>query len=67
MSEKNALPITDAGRKYLEIYAEPVVANTYLKLALLVLSVVALALLALFYRTQSAALRLEQNYGCCMP
>ena len=50
MSEKNALPITDAGQKYLELYAEPVVTNTYLKLAPLVLSVVALALLALFYR-----------------
>ena len=56
---KNNFPITDAGQKYLELYAEPVVANTYLKLALLVLSVVALALLALFYRTETAALRLK--------
>lgn len=59
MAEKNALPITDAGQKYLELYAEPVVVNTYLKLALLVLAVVALALLALFYRAQTAALRLK--------
>ncbi|MHB2009056.1 MAG: VirB8/TrbF family protein [Acidobacteriaceae bacterium] len=51
--------MTDAGQKYLELYAEPVVTNTYLKLALLVLSVVALALLALFYRTETAALRLK--------
>ncbi|MHB8304379.1 MAG: hypothetical protein ACYDC6_16460, partial [Acidobacteriaceae bacterium] len=56
---KNNLPITEAGQKYLELYAEPVVTNTYLKLALLVLSVVAFALLALFYRAQSAALRLK--------
>ena len=47
---KNNYPITEAGQKYLELYAEPVVTNTYLKLAPLVLSVVALALLALFYR-----------------
>ncbi len=56
---KNNYPITDAGQKYLELYAEPVVTNTYLKVALLVLSVVALALIALFYRTQTAALRLK--------
>ncbi len=56
---KNNYPITDAGQKYLELYAEPVVTNTYLKVALLVLSVVALALLALFYRTETAALRLK--------
>ena len=56
---KNDFSITDAGQKYLELYAEPVVINTYLKIAILVLAVVALALLALFYRTQSAALRLK--------
>jgi type IV secretion system protein VirB5 len=39
---KNNFPITDSGQKYLELYVEPVVTNTYLKLALLVLSVVAL-------------------------
>ncbi len=50
---------TDAGHKFLELYAEPVVANTYLKVALLVLSVVALALLALLYRAQTAALRMK--------
>ena len=56
---KNNYPITEAGQKYLELYAEPVVTNTYLKVALLVLSVVALAMLALFYRTETAALRLK--------
>jgi len=50
---------TEAGHKFLEMYAEPVVTNTYLKIALLVLSVVALALLALLYRAQTAALRLK--------
>ena len=38
---RNELPITDAGHKFLELYAEPVVTNTYLKVAILVLSVVA--------------------------
>ncbi|MGH9616915.1 MAG: VirB8/TrbF family protein [Acidobacteriaceae bacterium] len=56
---KNQFPISDAGQKYLELYAEPVVTNTYLKVALLVLSLVALTLLALFYRTETAALRLK--------
>src|SRR5665213_899280 len=55
----NELPITDAGHKFLELYAEPVVTNTYLKVALLVLSVVTLASLALFYRAETAALRLK--------
>ncbi len=59
MTEKNTFPITDAGNKFLELYAEPVVTNTYLKVALLVLSIVALALLALLYRAQAAALRLK--------
>lgn len=50
---------TEAGYRFLELYAEPVVTNTYLKVAILVLSVVALALLALLYRAQTAALRLK--------
>ncbi len=56
---QNDLPITDAGHKFLELYAEPVVTNTYLKVAVLVLSVVALGSLALLYRAQTAALRLK--------
>ena len=59
MTNKDSFPITGAGQKFLELYAEPVVTNTYLKFAILVLSVVALALLALFYRAQTAALRLK--------
>ena len=59
MPRKETLPVTDAGQKFLELYAEPVVTNTYLKVAILVLSVVALALLALLYRAQVAASRLK--------
>ena len=55
----NEFPITDAGHKFLELYAEPVVTNTYLKVAILVLSLVSGALLLLLYRAQTAALRLK--------
>jgi type IV secretory pathway component VirB8 len=51
--------MTDAGQKFLELYAEPVVTNTYLKVALLVLSAVTLGCLALLYRADTAALRLK--------
>ncbi|HZU42154.1 MAG TPA: VirB8/TrbF family protein [Terriglobales bacterium] len=50
---------SEAGHKFIELYAEPVVTNTYLKIALLVLSVVALALLAFLYRAETAASRLK--------
>jgi len=56
---KTSFTTTEAGHRFLELYAEPVVTNTYLKIALLVLSVVALALLALLYRAQVAASRLK--------
>lgn len=56
---KTEFSATDAGHRFLELYAEPIVTNTYLKVALLVLSLVALALLALLYRAQTAALRLK--------
>jgi len=56
---KTSFSTTEAGHRFLELYAEPVVANTYLKVALLVLSVVTLASLALLYRAQTAALRLK--------
>ncbi|MGD0939550.1 MAG: VirB8/TrbF family protein [Terracidiphilus sp.] len=59
MRNKETLPVTDAGQKFLELYAEPVVTNTYLKVTILVLSVVVLALLALLYRAQAAASRLK--------
>ncbi len=50
---------TDAGHRFLELYAEPVVTNSYLKVALLVLSVVMLGCLALLYRAETAASRLK--------
>jgi type IV secretory pathway TrbF-like protein len=56
---KTSFSTTEAGHSFLELYAEPVVTNTYLKVALLVLSIVALALLALLYRAETAALRLK--------
>jgi type IV secretion system protein VirB5 len=52
-------PRTESGRRFLELYAEPVVTNSYLKVALLVVSIVALALLALLYRAQTAASQLK--------
>lgn len=59
MTKHDELPITAAGNKFLELYAEPVVTNTYLKIALLTLSLVSIALLFLFFRAQTAALRLK--------
>jgi type IV secretory pathway TrbF-like protein len=59
MTKQTTFATTDAGHKFLELYAEPVVTNTYLKVAILVLSVVVLALLALLYRAQTAASRLK--------
>ena len=56
---KTSFSTTEAGHRFLELYAEPVVTNTYLKVALLVLSIVALALLALLYRAETAASRLK--------
>jgi type IV secretion system protein VirB5 len=56
---KTSFETTDAGHRFLELYAEPVVTNTYLKVALLVLSVVTMASLVLFYKAQTTALRLK--------
>lgn len=56
---RKELPITDAGYRFLELYAEPVVTNTYLKVAILVLSVVSGTLLLLLYWAQTASLRLK--------
>jgi hypothetical protein len=55
----NKSSITDAGQKFLELYAEPTVTNTYLKVAILVLALVSISLLILLYRAQTAALRLK--------
>ena len=46
--------ITRAAERYLEQYAEPLVMNTYLKVTILVLAVIALALAALVFKSQKA-------------
>ncbi len=56
---KTSFSTTEAGHKFIELYAEPVVTNSYLKIALLVLSIVTLGCLALLYRAQTAASRLK--------
>ena len=45
---------TRAAEKYLEQYGEPLVMNTYLKIAVLVLCAICLVLTALVYRAQNA-------------
>lgn len=57
--EKTSFTTTEAGHRFIELYAEPVVTNTYLKIALLVLSIVALSLLAFLWRAETAASRLK--------
>jgi type IV secretion system protein VirB5 len=56
---QNAFPITESGQKFLELYAEPVVTNTYLNVAILVLAAVSAVSLYLLYRAQTAALQLK--------
>ena len=45
-------PLEDAKRQYVELFGSALVMNTYLKIALLAVSLVALGLLGLNYRTQ---------------
>jgi type IV secretory pathway component VirB8 len=56
---KTEFSTTEAGHKFLELYAEPVVTNTYLKVSLLVIAMVCGVLLFLMYRAQTASLRLK--------
>ena len=46
--------ITRAAERYLEQYGEPLVMNTYLKITILMLAVIALALAALVFQSQKA-------------
>jgi type IV secretory pathway TrbF-like protein len=46
--------LTQAAERYLEQYGEPLVMNTYLKIAVLVLCAVCLVLTALIFRSQNA-------------
>jgi hypothetical protein len=50
---------TATQERFLELYAEPVVTNTYLKVAILVLAFVTSGLLVLLYRAQTRALNLK--------
>jgi type IV secretory pathway TrbF-like protein len=59
MMTKTEFTTTEAGHRFLELYAEPVVTNTYLKVALLAITLVCGVLLFLMYRAQTAALRLK--------
>lgn len=58
-SKQDTLQMTETGRRFVELYSEPVVTNTYLKIAILVLALVSAALLVLFYRAQTTALHLK--------
>jgi hypothetical protein len=53
-SEISEMKTTEAGQKFLELYAEPIVTNTYLKVAILVLACISCGLLFLTYRAQEA-------------
>ena len=46
-------PIEDAKRQYVELFGSALVMNTYLKIALLCVSVIAVGLLVLNFRAQS--------------
>src|SRR4249919_1739618 len=52
-------PIEDAKRQYVELFGSALVMNTYLKIALLCVSLVAVGLLVLNLRTQTKAEHLK--------
>jgi type IV secretory pathway TrbF-like protein len=54
IQEPTNTAVTKAAERYLEQYGEPMVMNTYLKVAVLALSVVCLMLGALIYKSQKA-------------
>ena len=56
---KTSFSTSEAGHKFIELYAEPVVTNTWLKIALLVLTIVALTLLTILWRAETAASRMK--------
>jgi type IV secretion system protein VirB5 len=51
--------LENAKRQFVELYGSSLVMNTYLKLALLLVSLLALGLLALNFRTQAAAANMK--------
>ena len=54
VTETTSAPMTRAAERYLEQYGDPLVTNTYLKVALLALALVCLMLGVLTYRSQTA-------------
>src|ERR671914_603588 len=59
VGDLNPKTLESAKRQFVELYGSSLVMNTYLKLALLLVSLLAIGLLALNYRTQAAAAELK--------
>jgi type IV secretory pathway TrbF-like protein len=59
VGDVNPKTLENAKRQFVELYGSALVMNTYLKLALLLVSLLALGLLVLNYRTQAAAAELK--------
>jgi type IV secretory pathway TrbF-like protein len=59
VGDLNPKTLENAKRQFVELYGSALVMNTYLKLALLLVSLIAVGLLALNYRTQAAAAELK--------
>ena len=57
VADLNPKTLENAKRQFVEVYGSALVMNTYLKLALLLVSLLALGLLFLNFRTQAAAAR----------
>src|SRR5687767_8416905 len=55
VADLNPKTLDNAKRQFVEVYGSALVMNTYLKLALLLVSLLALGLLILNFRTQAAA------------
>jgi type IV secretion system protein VirB5 len=55
VGDLNPKTLENAKRQFVEVYGSALVMNTYLKLALLLVSLLALGLLVLNFRTQAAA------------
>src|SRR5918999_4097069 len=59
VADLNPKTLENAKRQFVELYGSALVMNTYLKLALLLVSLLAVGLLLLNYRTQAAAAELK--------
>lgn len=57
--KKTQFQASEAGHKFIELYAEPVVVNSWLKITLFIVALIALVLLVLLYRAQTAAFHLK--------